>query len=113
MAKAKEEIIDDPNQQELPGTGPTVEEYIEQVKEYNTAKDARIAMSAVETAAKKIRDKGTKYIRQQNPNLFKPDPDNDDSLIFKQGGVRVTVKVTETETITSAMDDSPETEEDE
>lgn len=113
-AKAKEqpEINDDPNQPELPGTGPTIEQYIEDVKQYETAKNARIEMSAVEVAAKKLRDKGTKYHRQENPDLFKPDPDNDDTLIFKQGGVRVNVKVTETETITSKLDDSPEDETD-
>jgi hypothetical protein len=105
MAK-KEQPIEDPNQELLPGTGPSLEQFIEDVKAYETAKTARMDMLKIETDAKKTRDAGAKYHR----SVFEQDPDNDDTLIFKQGGVRVEIKKKATEEIKSKLDDSPDDE---
>jgi len=106
MAKKQndEYFSDDPNQEQLPGTGPTLEQFVEDVRAYEVAKTARMEMLETEKAAKKVRDAGARYHRKE----FVQDEDNDHILVFKKGGVRVEITKTESEEIKSKLDDQPE-----
>lgn len=89
----------------MPGMAPKVnQELTDAVGKYHAIKTERVALTRKETDAKDE----LKVVAARHANLFVPDPDNSDSMIYRAGDLILRKKITHEEKFMTEIADSGE-----